>query len=184
MEAVAERIKLNLVLLTVEELKALGFSELIPEALRQKRVFKKPSPPICVRVNRIDYLLPPTLTVILGEYGELLDFTPTPIEAPYSLTDKSLVEYLLFDLPEVLENERSPVLVRDLSERFSTHVYEGVEYCLNILARVSKVYNVSTIVCDKTLELPNKTASLTIIVGKINGKTVAQIAETNEIFYL
>ena len=169
----------QLAVLTYDELKLMGFRDLSKAALAKKKLKYSP---LCIRLNRIDYLLPPSLVLISGEYEELLDFTPTPHEVP-SLVDDKLVKYLLFDLPLILHHDRAPVLLRDLSERFTRDVDKGVAYVSNILARVAKVFNTTVAVCDKEiLELYD--ATLTVIVGKLNGKIVAQIAETNEIFYL
>ena len=169
----------QLAVLTYDELKLMDFRDLSKATLAKRKLKYSP---LCMRLNRIDYLLPPSLILISGEYEELLDFTPTPHEVP-SLVDSKLVKYLLFDLPLILYHDRAPILLRDLSERFTRDIDKGVAYVSNILARIAKVFNTTIVVCDKEIiELHDST--LTILVGKINGKTVAQVAETNEIFYL
>jgi len=175
-------------LLTVDELKAFGYSHLIPYSLRLKEKEEKSTPkPLCLELTRINYVLPPTLVAILGEYWELLDFNTEPLEVPTSLSDKRLLEYMLFDLPVFLSQERSPVLLRDICERFSEHVEEGVVYLLNIMRRISRMYNTTVVVADSSL-VDSPDISLKILVGKVDTgkevKKIAQIMPTGEIFYL
>ena len=190
METVSLKLsKVHLLLLTVDELKAFGYSHLIPYSLRLKEKEEKSTPkPLCLELTRINYVLPPTLVAILGEYWELLDFNTEPLEVPTSLSDKRLLEYMLFDLPVFLSQERSPVLLRDICERFSEHVEEGVAYLLNIMRRISRMYNTTVVVADSSLEVDSPDISLKILVGKVDtGKEVrkiAQIVPTGEIFYL
>ena len=71
--------------------------------------------------------------------------TPEPLETLGEL-DEDFLYTLLFEVPEMLDVERRPVLVERLDERFTQRVEEGVRYALDVVERISRVYRIPFIV--------------------------------------
>ncbi len=61
------------------------------------------------------------------------------------LLDADFLEYLLLDLPRLLEEFRRGVLVEGLDERFTVHAGEGLSYAVSIMDRVGRVYAVPVV---------------------------------------
>lgn len=120
-------------------------------------IFGELAPGIERELSRAVFLLAP-LTVKGWVCGREVLLTPGITYANYAalevpgalaipgLLDAEFLEYLLFDLPKMLEEERRAVLVEDLDARFTVHEEQGVQYALDILHRISSVYRVPVIV--------------------------------------
>lgn len=125
-----------------EELEAI-FGELAPSIERELGRTLLLLAPLTVkaRVCGRELLLTPGLTYVRGA----LLTVPEAISVP-GLLDADFLEYLLFDLPRVLEEGRRAVLVEDLDARFTRSEEQGVDYALDILSRVASVYKVPVVV--------------------------------------
>lgn len=88
-----------------------------------------------------EILLSPGVTLVRGAVLNLQGALHVP---PF--LDAEFLEYLLFDLPRALEEERRVVVVEDLDGRFTVHAKEGIGYSLDILLRVASVYRVPVVV--------------------------------------
>lgn len=99
--------------------------------------------PLTVRVVVCgkEVVLTPGITYVRGASLEVPNSLPVP-----ALLDADFLEYLLFDLPRLLEEKRQAVVVEDLDARFTVHEEHGVLYALDILYRVASVYGVPVVV--------------------------------------
>ena len=167
---------------TVDEL--VKFFKLKPsEAYRLLIEVRKIEPlePISLNLLRLDYRVSVGVYGFYGEYEQLLDFDPDPLLAP-SLVNEEFLNYLLFDLPQVLDYDRRPVLVLNFDERFSKWILEGLNYSLSILKRISVAYSVPVVVCcRKYIKLDTRAD---FIVYKRGEKTLVQVLPENSVLEL
>ncbi|MEM0495058.1 MAG: hypothetical protein QXU72_07370 [Thermofilum sp.] len=125
-----------------EELEAI-FGELAPSIERELSRALLLLAPLAVRAQVCgrEVLLAPGLTYVRGAALAV----PGALTVP-GLLDADFLEYLLFDLPRVLEEGRRAVLVEDLDDRFTQHEEQGIRYALDILSRVASAYRVPVVV--------------------------------------
>ncbi len=130
-----------------EELAAI-FGELAPVLEKKLESVVVLLTPLYVRAGICgrELLLSPGVTHVRGAALKLAGALQVP-----PLLDADFLEYLLFDLPRALEEERRAVVVEDLDGRFTVHAEEGVSYSLDILARVASVYRVPVVVYGSEL---------------------------------
>ncbi|AKG38702.1 hypothetical protein MA03_04620 [Infirmifilum uzonense] len=129
-----------------EEVRAI-FGEMSEELLKLSRDTLVLFQPLSVSVEFCGRKVSLPFGVSLASGVELE--IPGCIYVP-ALLDGEFLEFLLFDLPRKLDENRKPVVVEDVDQRFTRDVREGILYALDILDRISSTYRIPVVVYGTT----------------------------------